>query len=111
MAEMIGGVVLAILVGLGLFLILRYFWLWYWKIDKVVDLLERIDENTRKTVDEIVPKEEIDISSKKTTKTSQIKEGLDIYEGDDKVDCPACSHIYNPKELKCPNCGRANPSK
>ena len=59
MAEMIGGVVLAILVGLGLFLILRYFWLWYWKIDKVVDLLERIDENTRKPVDEIVPKEEV----------------------------------------------------
>ena len=57
------------------------------------------------------PKEEVNSSSKKTTATSKIKEGLDIYEGDDKVDCPACSHIYNPKELKCPNCGRANPTK
>ena len=43
MAEIIGGVVLAIIVGLGLFLILRYFWLWYWKIDKIVELLEGID--------------------------------------------------------------------
>jgi len=44
MAEMIGGIVIAVIVGLGLFLILRYFWLWYWKIDKIVDLLSIMRE-------------------------------------------------------------------
>ena len=43
MAEMIGGIVIAVIVGLGLFLILRYFWLWYWKINDIVALLEGID--------------------------------------------------------------------
>ena len=101
MAEMIGGIVIAVIVGLGLFLILRYFWLWYWKIDKMVDLLERIDDNTRKTKEEIIPK----TIDKKTI----IKKDLIAYDGNDGVDCPACNHIYNPSEIKCPNCGRANP--
>ena len=43
MEQIIGSFVLAILIGLGLFLILRIFWLWYWKIDKIVELLEGID--------------------------------------------------------------------
>ena len=47
MAEMIGGIVIAVIVGLGLFLILRIFWLWYWKIDRIVELLGNIDENTK----------------------------------------------------------------
>ena len=37
-----------IIIMIVVFLILRIFWLWYWKIDKVVDLLENIDRNTRK---------------------------------------------------------------
>ena len=32
---------------LGIFLIFRIFWLWYWKIDKVVDLLESIDKTLK----------------------------------------------------------------
>ena len=32
---------------LGIFLIFRMFWLWYWKIDKVVDLLESIDKTLK----------------------------------------------------------------
>ena len=35
----LGAIVIGILVFLGIFLILRIFWLWYWKIDKIVDLL------------------------------------------------------------------------
>ena len=100
MAEMIGGVVLAILVGLGLFLILRYFWLWYWKIDKVVDLLERIDDNTRKPKEEIIPKT--------NDNKPIIKDSLTNYDGYNGIDSPTCSHLYAPNELKCPNCGRAN---
>jgi len=29
------------------FLIMRVLVLWYWKIDKIVDLLNKIEENTR----------------------------------------------------------------
>ena len=87
------------------FLILRWFWLWYWKIDRIIALLENIDDNTRKPKEEIIPKS--DVRQKKPL----IKEDLIAFDGDDKVDCPACSHVYNPNELKCPNCGRANPNK
>ncbi len=43
----IGGFMLFGGIGIGLFLILRIFNLWYWKIDKIVKLLEKIEENTR----------------------------------------------------------------
>ena len=58
--EIIGGIVIAVIVGLGLFLILRYFWLWYWKIDRIVELLENIDNNTKQQ------------STKKATKKEEI---------------------------------------
>ena len=32
------------------FLLLRMVWLWYWKIDKIVDLLENIDNNTKNPI-------------------------------------------------------------
>ena len=87
------------------FLILRWFWLWYWKIDRIVELLEKIDDNTRKPKEKMIPKKT------KDDKKPLIKEGLEAYIGDDGVDCPSCKHNYNPNELKCPNCGRANPKK
>ena len=37
------GGLLWIAILIGIFLILRFFWLWYWKVDKIVDALERID--------------------------------------------------------------------
>jgi len=40
----LGTIVIGILVFLGIFLILRIFWLWYWKINKIVDLLSIIRE-------------------------------------------------------------------
>ena len=43
-ASGLGTIVIGILVFLGIFLILRIFWLWYWKIDKIVDLLSIIRE-------------------------------------------------------------------
>lgn len=36
------------------FIIFRVVMLWYWKIDKIVGLLEKIEKNTRKNV-EILP--------------------------------------------------------
>ena len=37
-------IVLPMLIAIGIFFLLRGMFLWYWKIDKVVDLLEGIDE-------------------------------------------------------------------
>lgn len=40
-----------LLVGLavliGLFLLLREFWCWYWKLNRVVELLESIDQSLK----------------------------------------------------------------
>ena len=36
-------IVLPMLIAIGIFFLLRGMFLWYWKIDKVVDLLEGID--------------------------------------------------------------------
>ena len=78
------------------------FWLWYWKIDKIVDLLERIDDNTRKPKEKMIPKFD-------SEKKPLIKKDIIDYKGDDGVECPLCHLVYNPSEIKCPNCGRANP--
>ena len=43
-ASEFGSIVIGILVFIGIFLILRIFWLWYWKIDKIVDLLSIMRE-------------------------------------------------------------------
>ena len=96
----IGTVMTFLFVVICGFLILRMFWLWYCKIDKIVDLLERIDDNTRK------PKEEI--ISKTNDNKPIIKDSLTNYDGYNGIDSPTCSHLYAPNELKCPNCGRAN---
>lgn len=41
-----------LLVFIGIFLLLREFWCWYWKINERVNLLRKIEENTRKEVKE-----------------------------------------------------------
>ena len=87
MAEMIGGIVIAIIFGLGLFLILRYFWLWYWKIDRIVELLENINNNTtpqseKKVAKKIVPKD---------------------------IECIKCQNIYDEAIGLCPKCGKPSP--
>ena len=40
----LGTIFIGILIFIGIFLILRIFWLWYWKIDKIVDLLSIMRE-------------------------------------------------------------------
>lgn len=37
-----------VLVVIIIFLLVREFWLWYWKINKIVSLLEEITRNTNK---------------------------------------------------------------
>ena len=88
MAEMIGGIVIAVIVGLGLFLILRYFWLWYWKIDRIVELLENIDNNTKQE------------STKKATKKS-VEAGM--------IECVKCKNTYDKSVGICPKCGKPSP--
>lgn len=44
----IGVFVLAAGVLFVAFLVLREFWAWYWKINKAIALLERIEQNTRR---------------------------------------------------------------
>mgnify|MGYP001558936474 CR=1 FL=1 len=36
-----------ILIFVGLFFLLREFWCWYWKINERLNLLKKIEENTR----------------------------------------------------------------
>ena len=43
-ASELGTIFIGILIFIGIFLILRIFWLWYWKIDKIVDLLSIMRE-------------------------------------------------------------------
>ena len=71
--------VIGIVLILVVFLILRMFWLWYWKIDKIVELLEKIDANTKNP---IVVKSIKD----KMTKTA-IADAMDI----DGIACPKCN--------------------
>ncbi len=39
----IGGIIW-LLLAIAIFILLRFFWLWYWKIDKVVESLVSIKE-------------------------------------------------------------------
>lgn len=43
-----GAVIAGFFLLIALFLIFREFALWYWKINRIVELLEQIEENTRK---------------------------------------------------------------
>ncbi len=43
-----GIILYAILITIGLFIIFREIWCWYFKVNKALELLERIDRNTRK---------------------------------------------------------------
>ncbi len=83
--------IMYIIVTIICILILRMFWLWYWKVDRVVELLEKIESNTSKS--EKVKK----IKNKQSTP-------------DNRIDCPLCHQFYEIDEIKCPHCGRGNPN-
>jgi len=40
--------ILGAVVIIGLFFVLREFFLWYWKVSEIVSILKKIDENTKK---------------------------------------------------------------
>jgi len=48
---MISLIILLIVLIIGLFLLFRIIVLWYWKIDKIVELLQKIADNTEKDKD------------------------------------------------------------
>ncbi len=41
-------IALVIIAVILFILLMRLFWLWYWKVNKIVGLLEKIEQNTRK---------------------------------------------------------------
>ena len=41
--ELLGSLVIIALISIVVFLILREFWCWYWKINAIVDLLRQIN--------------------------------------------------------------------
>ena len=43
----ITSLVYIVLISVAIFIAIRVVVLWYWKIDKIVDLLTKIEENTR----------------------------------------------------------------
>ena len=52
-------IVLPMLIGIGIFFALRSLFLWYWKVDRVVELLEGIDSKllvlkSNTTSDEVI---------------------------------------------------------
>lgn len=47
----LGSFVLWVCVAVLVFLVLREVFTWYWKINKIVDLLEKIEKNTRQGKD------------------------------------------------------------
>jgi hypothetical protein len=54
------GTVISLVIGLGvlaaIFLSCRAVVLWYWKVDKIVDLLEEISEQLEEVLDDQRPK-------------------------------------------------------
>jgi hypothetical protein len=40
-------IIVAILIGIVIFLVLREFWCWYWKINRAIALLESIDASLK----------------------------------------------------------------
>ena len=84
------------LVGIGIFLLFRAFWLWYWKIDKIVELLEKIDDKITKPNIETVSKAD---EWKKPTKIG----------GEKTVEC-SCGKKFDHENAKhltfCPDCGK-----
>ena len=42
------GILIWIVIGIVLFFLVREILLWYWKVNKAIELLEKIEKNTRK---------------------------------------------------------------
>ena len=51
---------IGLLVAFGFFLLFRMFFLWYWKVDQIVELLENIDDNTRNPSKKKIPKKKFE---------------------------------------------------
>ena len=78
-------ILISIVITIAVFLILRMFWLWYWKIDKIVELLENIDINTKKPI--------------KKTKSTKVE-----LSENSKV-CSNCGAQYSKLISVCTSCG------
>ena len=104
--EMIGNIVIAVIVGLGSFLILRYFWLWYWKINERTELLMKIQESLDELNTSI---KKIVIENSKESKTTKTKnKSKEVKSKPDPNRCTGCNKkLSSPDKMegKCHSCG------
>ncbi|MDP3954367.1 MAG: winged helix-turn-helix transcriptional regulator [bacterium] len=68
-----------IIAGVALFLLLRAFWLWYWKVNRMEELLRKIERNTRPIKEESIETRE----EKRKKKVMVLFEGADEISNDD----------------------------
>ena len=93
--------IISIVVLLFIFLLLREFNLWYWRINEKIDLLVEINSNLKKLIDPNHKKINTDSSIKKI---SNMKNKNSLNKGETKVDsfinCDLCGKKILKKESK-----------
>lgn len=90
MEQLIGIYILALVVGFIIFLILRELMCWYYKINKIVSLLEEISSKLGRAR---LTREEIVSVGQKNEEQS--------------VSCANCGKPISPEDKFCPYCGTA----
>ncbi len=84
--------IVGLFIAIPLFLLLREFWCWYWKINKRIDLLEQIRDSIR-----------YNQSINRTTKRTDIP-GITTEE---QITCPHCFITQNITGNVCTGCGQS----
>lgn len=57
-------IIIGIIVFIVIFLLLREFWCWYWKVNKIITLLEKIEQNTSINQNNSIQAESNDLNKK-----------------------------------------------
>lgn len=89
--EIIGYFSLAAFILVFVFLVLRSVWLWYWKIDVIVNKLEEINKSLKALVG--------------PEKINEIKSKVAItYDKKGRWVCPKCGYLNDQYRLDCYGC-------
>ncbi len=73
------GFLLFIIISFLIFILIREFLTWYWKINRIISLLEDIEENTNTRREIIKNIEEENKKSKKENKINKLFDGIPDY--------------------------------
>jgi hypothetical protein len=65
--------IIALIVIVGLFLLLREFWCWYWKINKKINLIEEQNEMLKTINNNLLKNQEINNKISRLLKSSENK--------------------------------------